>query len=217
MPKLIALILPLFLFCCLCLEVAQAQDSLSNRALAKKTIVSLKEDAVLLVAFRSNASKKRSIEAILQDPELSPQRRNFHQKRLNETEEYAQEINRGLLQGMSLYTFSEKVYWIWDTSMVHIRRGALKGYLVDTLQQAQPDWELPQGKAIFVLTFRERDAVQPYDYLYLQPLEGYLRSPFPYLQPVRASFIENSRTVLIRRNVERWNKRLTNFYKKQLN
>jgi hypothetical protein len=207
----------LFLFFALFWGNLQAQDSLSNRALAKQAIQSLKNEAVLVVAFRSNASKKRSIEAILQDPELSPQRRNFHQKRLEEMEDYAQEINRGLLHGMSLYTFSERVYWTWDTTMVHLRRGASKGYLLDTLQQAQADWELPQGKPVYVLTFRERDAVHPYDYLYLQPLEGYLQPPFPYLQPVRASFIENSRTVLIRRSLERWNKRLINFYKKQFN
>lgn len=161
-----------------------------KKAHSQEAILDLKERGAVVLRLQTNHRKIQLLEQTLMSDDITEHQRHRHQRMLDNTLRRRDLFNEALR-----YSFVETfdfcpVYVMYDTSSSQLRDGVRSGIFLNDKREIDPNITLDEEQ-VFVVNFKDKSAQFPYDVLRMQRLESKLADPFPYVVPIRASWLND--------------------------
>lgn len=162
--------------------------SKEKKAYAQASIIDLKERGALVLRLRTNHRKITMLEQTLASKRLTRQERRRHQRMLDNTIKRRDLFNESLRHAFTNTFDFCPVYVMYDTSSTQLKSGVRSGIFLNNQREIDPNITLTE-EAVFLVNFKDKSAQFPYDVLRMRRLEEKLEAPFPYVIPIRASWL----------------------------
>lgn len=208
---LLALLLPALLW-------AQRDDlptPKEKKSYAQASIIDLKERGAMVLRLRTDHRKIALLNQTLASDQLTPQQRKHHENLLEGTLRRRDGFNQALYSAFTRTFDFCPVYVIYDTSTTHLKAGKRAGFFLNEKQAVDPSIELKES-AIFLVNFKDKSAEFPYDVLRVRRLEEKLEEPFPYVVPIRASWLRKMNSPRAAKSVELLQNKLVRYHQRVL-
>lgn len=182
-----------------------------KKAYAQASIMDLKERGALVLRLRTDHRKIKLLERTLASESLSEHQRSRHQRMLENTIKRRDLFNDALRHAfVETFNFCP-IYVMYDTSSRPLKAGVRSGIFLNDQREIDPTIRLEE-EAIFVVNFKDKSGEFPYDVLRMQRLEDKLDHPFPYVVPIRASWLSEINAPRAAGAVNALQKKLKRYY-----
>lgn len=164
--------------------------SKEKKAYAQASIVDLKERGALVLRLRTDHRKITMLEQTLASKRLTGKERQRHQRMLDNAIKRRDLFNESLRYAFTKTFDFCPVYVMYDTSSTQLKNGTRSGIFLNNQREVDPNITLTE-EAVFLVNFKDKSAQFPYDVLRMRRLEEKLEDPFPYVIPIRASWLND--------------------------
>ena len=206
-----ALLLPVLLW-------GQRDDLLTpnaKRSHAETAILDLKNNGAMVLRLRTDHRKIDLLQQTLASEQLSDQQRRHHERLLESTLRRRDAFNQALRHAFTQAFNFCPVYVMYDTSSSYLAEGQRAGLFLNEQQEVDASIELKEDH-VFLVNFKDRSAEFPYDVLRVRRLEEKLDEPFPYVVPIRESWLNNVNSPRAAKSVALLQNRLIRYYQRVL-